>query len=354
MENPMLSSDRSANPQSLLKGRTVALLNSKSGERAAAKFVQQQLRDEFGDDCVIDLMDFIKKRVFPGTGIPLTREEFTEKGKEELWAGAEPDPIVTNTLLRKLGGAPDGGIVIVAGGDGTVAWGMMLVDKAFEGYPPSKKPFVGVIPMGTGNDLSRSLGFGGGFVREECSLACQCCKCCLKSDLREALHKIAYSHEAVLDRWEVSLRDSKGSEVPCSQPMMNNYLSVGFDACIATKFDTFRRNHPALCKTRMGNKVWYASFGMGALCGSPTLADKVRVTIDGKQVPQDRLKDLKNIILTNIDSFASGMRVWHPGKKDKAKYSPQRSDDQLIEVCGYYGSSHMGLAQVRLRASKRI
>lgn len=54
----------------------------------------------------------------------------------------------------------------------------------------SEKPTVGVIPLGTGNDLARVFGWGGGYSGE---------------DLRKLMKTFAKAKMMLLDRWNVDV-----------------------------------------------------------------------------------------------------------------------------------------------------
>ena len=57
-------------------------------------------------------------------------------------------------------------------------------------FPPGKTPSIGIIPLGTGNDLSRSLNWGGKYRDKP---------------LRKVLLDMAKADVAYLDRWTLQV-----------------------------------------------------------------------------------------------------------------------------------------------------
>jgi diacylglycerol kinase (ATP) len=61
--------------------------------------------------------------------------------------------------------------IVVGGGDGTVASTLNYLTACdVQAWSTHKNPPVAVLPLGTGNDLSRSLGWGGGAASPQVSL----------------------------------------------------------------------------------------------------------------------------------------------------------------------------------------
>jgi len=86
--------------------------------------------------------------------------------------------------------------VLVAGGDGTVAW---VLNFIYDTLKPKYYPEVGLAPLGTGNDLSRVLGWGKTIPDTE------------MFDYLQAIE--TQSTFTLLDRWKLVLTYKKTDKV---------------------------------------------------------------------------------------------------------------------------------------------
>ena len=195
------------NPKKKKKGPVlVAFVNSKSGGKQGPALIQH-LQELLGAEKVFDL-----SRSPPG----------------EVLAQLVEQQHLSN--LR----------VLVCGGDGTVSWILEEIDK----FRLSRPPPVAILPLGTGNDLARTLKWGGGYEGDE--------------DVRELLSMINRANIVRLDRWQLSLTpltEQTFKPIKTSVYVMNNYFSLGVDAKVAKEFHDLREGVPDLCSTRFGNKV---------------------------------------------------------------------------------------------------
>uniref|UniRef100_A0A2M4BAA9 Diacylglycerol kinase n=3 Tax=Anopheles marajoara TaxID=58244 RepID=A0A2M4BAA9_9DIPT len=79
--------------------------------------------------------------------------------------------------------------VICCGGDGTVGW----VLEAMDSIELQSQPSIGVIPLGTGNDLARCLRWGGGYEGES---------------IPKILDKINRASVVMMDRWSIEVKNN--------------------------------------------------------------------------------------------------------------------------------------------------
>eukprot|EP00929_Paragymnodinium_shiwhaense_P016272 TRINITY_DN124538_c0_g1_i1.p1 TRINITY_DN124538_c0_g1~~TRINITY_DN124538_c0_g1_i1.p1 ORF type:complete len:533 (+),score=96.96 TRINITY_DN124538_c0_g1_i1:84-1682(+) len=257
--------------------------------------------------------------------------------------------------------------VLVCGGDGTIAWVLETIERLELDYAPP----VAVMPLGTGNDLARVLGWGGGFSG---------------GNVSSILKEVADAHAAVLDRWQLVFRDVACPGRPVDLPaegrerkraIMCNYFGIGVDAAVALDFHQMRESSPHLFVSRLINKLWYIRSGtLNFLKKScKNLASKVVLECDGKviEVPAN----LEGIVVLNIPSFGGGSDLWGSAVVDTSgsedtdssdDTSPTHSksvlrslsslrpsmQDQRLEVVGVHGSFQLGAAQIGLYKAKRL
>eukprot|EP01104_Vermistella_antarctica_P000063 TRINITY_DN1006_c1_g1_i1.p1 TRINITY_DN1006_c1_g1~~TRINITY_DN1006_c1_g1_i1.p1 ORF type:complete len:468 (-),score=71.03 TRINITY_DN1006_c1_g1_i1:27-1238(-) len=249
-------------------------------------------------------------------------------------------------------GGPDAGLeefrhinnlrILVCGGDGSACWVMSRIDK----LKITPFPAIGMLPLGTGNDLARTLGMGGGYEGES---------------LEKILQLVDQSRIVPFDRWLVDVRldDVEGVRDTDSEPVlqqdfvMNNYFSVGVDAEVALSFHKTREASPHLFPHRAINKAWYGVKGMESMVKvHGKLSDKITLEVDGKPVKLG--KTVRGVIILNVPSWAGGNELWSVKGKKASEFSKLSINDGMFEVVGLKGAFHMGRIQANLGTAKHL
>ncbi|XP_071942774.1 diacylglycerol kinase zeta-like isoform X4 [Antedon mediterranea] len=217
--------------------------------------------------------------------------------------------------------------ILVGGGDGTVGWILSELDKLkFKPFPP-----VAIIPLGTGNDLARTLNWGGGYTDEPIS---------------KILSYVEDGPVSQLDRWDLFVEKNhvvdytamENERVVDELPLnvVNNYFSLGADAATVLDFHESREANPEKFNNRLRNKLYYARVGGSDFLkrSSKDLTKQITVECDGVDLTQ-KIQDLKIhcLVFLNISKYGAGCSPW--GNPSTHQFEQQRQDDGYLEVIGF-------------------
>eukprot|EP00045_Choanoeca_perplexa_P015092 m.182552 g.182552 ORF g.182552 m.182552 type:complete len:1032 (-) comp16888_c1_seq2:1072-4167(-) len=223
--------------------------------------------------------------------------------------------------------------VLAAGGDGTVGWVLSMLED-INYHMTCKTPPVAILPVGTGNDLSRIMNWGPGYAGEK-----------LFPILQETLN----AHVVALDRWQVTIAANE-ELVPPRSLTLANYMGIGIDASIALDFHKAREEHPERFSSRTKNKGIYVLSSMDAFLKQPCKEQMtgLSITADGKVLD---LKDYQGILLLNINSWGGGATPW---SLEQSTFFTPSYNDGYIEVVGVHGVMHMSHIALGVRTAKRL
>ncbi len=220
--------------------------------------------------------------------------------------------------------------VCICGGDGTVGW---ILTRLVETFPPLQNPPASICPLGTGNDLSRILGWGSQFNRK---------------DFLQKLVQIPHAKPIALDRWRIQIEPiDETTTTACNQknvprrffffqnhpkfirdahqPFYENhhtprkthffsYMSFGLDAAVVLDFHVRRTRDPSKFTSPFKNKLLYLKesrkytkeFVLGKAWN---LSPYIRLICDDIDFT-DSLRSCNTLVLLNTSGFGSGTRPW--------------------------------------------
>ncbi|CAH3015343.1 unnamed protein product [Porites evermanni] len=242
--------------------------------------------------------------------------------------------------------------ILICGGDGTVGWVLSCLDDVLQELK-CKMPASAILPLGTGNDLSRVLHWGGGYSGSESPVS--------------LLMAVDQAQENRLDRWCVMFdvaeaipdtlsNDSAIGSIGCKDDdpsifTMNNYFGIGIGAELCLDFHLQREEAPDKFHSRLHNKGVYFRAGLKKMVKgySRTFVNEVEIEVDGKKLD---LPALEGIVILNIGSWGAGTDAWGPDRDDG--YAPACHCDGIVEVVGLQGVMHLGQIQSGIRTGIRL
>lgn len=186
--------------------------------------------------------------------------------------------------------------VLVCGGDGSVGWVLSRISLMQREF----RPPLAILPLGTGNDLARSLGWGS-----TCELAA----------IPGVLDAIMRASTILLDRWRMTVK-SGSTVIKTSE--FSNYCGFGVDAQVAHKFHEDRNSRPDRFVYQCLNKMWYGVLGAEEIWKKSCkgLFRNMRLYVDGRSC--DIPEETEGIIFCNITSYGGGVQLWNDKNDDES------------------------------------
>ncbi|KAM1172633.1 hypothetical protein ACFX15_022248 [Malus domestica] len=343
----------------------VVFINPRSGGRHGP-MLKERLQMLMGEEQVFDLSD-------------VKPHEFVQYGLGCLEILTDLGDVCAKECRQKIR-------VMVAGGDGTVGWVLgCLSELQKQGREPV--PPVGVIPLGTGNDLSRSFGWGGSFpfawksaIKKTLFRATAGPICRLDSwhivlsmpagsDM-DPPHSLKLTEDCTLDETGLEIQGDLPEKATCYEGVFYNYFSIGMDAQVAYGFHHLRNEKPYLAQGPISNKLVYSGYsctqgwfftpctsdpGLRGLKNILRMHVKKVNCSEWEQIPVP--SSVRAIVVLNLHNYGSGRNPWgnlKPEYLEKRGFVEAHADDGLLEIFGLKQGWHASFVMVELISAKHI
>ncbi|XP_020993693.2 diacylglycerol kinase 4 [Arachis duranensis] len=342
----------------------VVFINPRSGGRHGP-VLKERLQHLMSEEQVLDLVD-------------VKPDEFIRYGLKCLEMLADKGDTCAREIRERIR-------IVVAGGDGTVGWVLGCLTELHK-YGREPVPPVAIIPLGTGNDLSRSFGWGGSFPFS------------WRQAIKRTLYKATTGPICRLDSWRISITMPEGTivEPPHSLKQIEgctldedigdeeglpekvisydgvfyNYFSTGMDAQVAYGFHHLRNEKPYLAQGPIANKIIYSGYSctQGWFLTPCTSDPKLRglkniLRMHVKKVNSSEWEripvptSVRAIVALNLHSYGSGRNPWgnlKPEYLEKRGFVEAQVDDGLLEIFGLKQGWHASFVMVELISAKHI
>uniref|UniRef100_A0A8C0ULF5 Diacylglycerol kinase n=1 Tax=Cyanistes caeruleus TaxID=156563 RepID=A0A8C0ULF5_CYACU len=146
--------------------------------------------------CASPLLVFVNSKSGDNQGVKFLRRFKQSLNPAQVFDLMNGGPHLGLRLFQKF----DNFRILVCGGDGSVGWVLSEIDK----LSLHKQCQLGVLPLGTGNDLARVLGWGG--------------SCDDDTQLPQILEKLERASTKMLDRWSIMSYELKLPAKPSILP----------------------------------------------------------------------------------------------------------------------------------------
>ncbi|KAM7181266.1 diacylglycerol kinase eta isoform 4-T4 [Macrochelys suwanniensis] len=149
--------------------------------------------------CASPLLVFVNSKSGDNQGVKFLRRFKQSLNPAQVFDLMNGGPHLGLRLFQKF----DNFRILVCGGDGSVGWVLSEIDKLSLHKQASCQ--LGVLPLGTGNDLARVLGWGG--------------SCDDDTQLPQILEKLERASTKMLDRWSIMSYELKLPSKPSILPV---------------------------------------------------------------------------------------------------------------------------------------